>query len=222
MTADSWTASYAFHSEREAPVDNDARGSLPPGSGTQPITSLTRPSASIALRFEDVYRSFFGEVCRWVRALGGPEAERADLIQDVFLIVHRRLRAFDGQNLSGWLYQITRHRVRDFRRLCWFRVFLGSRPPDDTLVSSAEGPEGDLDNKEKEQVLTKLLSRLPESERTAFVLFEVEGYSAKEVATLQGVSVNTVRVRIYRARAKLAANLTRPALCRGVPTQRPS
>jgi RNA polymerase sigma-70 factor (ECF subfamily) len=71
-------------------------------------------------------------------------------------------------------------------------------------------------------LLTKLLSRLPESERTAFVLFEVEGYSAKEVATLQGVSVNTVRVRIYRARAKLAANLTRPALCRGVPTQRPS
>jgi RNA polymerase sigma-70 factor, ECF subfamily len=47
--------------------------------------------------------------------MGAPEAEREDLVHDVFIVVHRRLHDFDGENLAGWLYQIARHRVRDFR-----------------------------------------------------------------------------------------------------------
>src|SRR6478736_5757593 len=76
------------------------------------------------LEFRAIYERWFAEVSRWIRAMGGPEAEREDLVQDVFVVVHRRLPDFDGQNLAGWLYQITRRRVRDFRHLAWFKRLL--------------------------------------------------------------------------------------------------
>ncbi len=169
----------------------------------------TRPPTALPLDFAGVYRTFFDHVCRWTRALGGPEAERDDLVQDVFLIVHRRLPDFDGKNVAGWLYQITRHRVRDFRRLHWFRLFLSSSPADESLVSAASGPENELNDKQQAALLSRLLSKLPEAQRAAFVLFEIDGYSGEEIARLQDVPVNTVWARIHKARAKLAANVTR-------------
>lgn len=175
------------------------------------------PASSARLKLEaqgfaEVYRSFFAHVYRWVRALGGPEAERDDLVQEVFLIVHRRLPHFDGKNLQGWLYQITRHRVRDFRRLRWFRVFLHSKRVDDSVAGAligSDSPEGALEAKEYAAILLGLLSKLPEAQRAAFVLFEVDGYTAEEVARLQRVPLNTVLARVRKARAKLAASIAR-------------
>jgi RNA polymerase sigma-70 factor (ECF subfamily) len=165
---------------------------------------IARPRA---LDFDDIYRTFFDDVSRWVRALGGPDADRDDLVQDVFVIVHRRLPDFDGQNLKGWLYQIARHRVRDFRRLRWFRVLVGRGQLERNAASQAAGPEAMLGNKEKAEKLAQLLSRLPEAQRAAFVLFEVDGYSGEEIARLQAVPINTVWARIHKARQKLAARL---------------
>ncbi len=164
------------------------------------------------LDFEEVYRTFFSDVFRWVRALGGPEAERDDLVQDVFVIVHRRLPDFDGQNIHGWLYQITRHRVRDFRQLRWFRLFLHSSSVDDVsggALAVSRTPEGTLGDKEHAEILQRLLSKLPEAQRAAFVLFEVDGYSGEEIARIQGVPLNTVWARIHTARAKLAEGIER-------------
>ena len=70
----------------------------------------SRPSH---LDFDAIYERWFEDVSRWVRAMGGPDAEREDLVQDVFVVVHRRLPDFDGENLAGWLYQIGSPRVRD-------------------------------------------------------------------------------------------------------------
>ncbi|MGA2450633.1 MAG: sigma-70 family RNA polymerase sigma factor [Polyangiaceae bacterium] len=166
-------------------------------------------TSSRALEFEDVYGRFFDEVRRWIRALGGPEADRDDLAQDVFLIVHRCLPAFDGENLPGWLYQITRRRVRDFRQLRWFRLFLAGARADESLVSPNESPEAALRSREEELMLTRLLAKLPEAQRAAFVLFEIEGYSGEEIARLQGVPINTVWARVHKARVKLAISLER-------------
>jgi len=66
--------------------------------------------------FDKVYDAWFDRVASWVAAMGAPPGDRDDLVQDVFLIVLRRLPSFDGENIAAWLYQITRRRVRDFRR----------------------------------------------------------------------------------------------------------
>jgi RNA polymerase sigma-70 factor (ECF subfamily) len=164
--------------------------------------------APAPLEFRAIYERWFGEVSRWIRAMGGPEAEREDLVQDVFLIVHRRLPDFDGSNLAGWLYQIARHRVRDFRRLLWVRhLFFGGVPPSDNLTHSGPSPAESLETREKRMLLERLLGKLNESERAALILFEIDGYSGEEIAELEGVPVNTVWARIHRARKKLNAAL---------------
>jgi RNA polymerase sigma-70 factor (ECF subfamily) len=211
MVAASWTTSDAYNVGFGELLDAEARRCSPRAPATPVTSSLSGPGspASSVLQFADIYRRFLGHVGRWVRALGGPEADREDLIQDVFLIVHRRLHTFDGRNVAGWLYRITRHRVRDFRQLCWVRFFIAGLPPDDSQVSPTEGPEGELCNKEKRRLLTKLLGHLTDSQRTTFVLFEIEGYTSEEIAVLHDVCVNTVRARIHRARTKLVAELKR-------------
>ena len=160
--------------------------------------------------FHAIYQRWFDEVSRWIRAMGGPEADREDLVQDVFLVVHRRLPDFDGQNVAGWLYQIARHRVRDFRRLLWVKHMLfGSVPLSDNLAKGGASPAESLETKEKRKTLEGLLGKLNESERTALVLFEIDGYSGEEIAGIQGVPINTVWARIHKAKKKLKASLAR-------------
>ena len=71
-----------------------------------------------------------------------------------------------------------------------------------------------LGNKQTAEILARLLSKLPEHQRVAFVLFEIEGYSGEEIARIQRVPVNTVWARIHKARAKLAARAKRRPGCR--------
>ena len=154
--------------------------------------------------FRAIYERWFDEVSRWVRAMGGPEADREDLVQDVFLVVHRRLPYFDGENLPGWLYQIARYRVRDFRRLSWFKHFLfGNGALLENLAREGASPAETLETQQKTALLERLLGRLSESERAALVLFEIDGYSGEEIAHIQGVPLNTVWSRIHNARKKL-------------------
>lgn len=172
---------------------------------SEPAQIVARPT-----EFDDVYEAWFGEVSRWVRAMGGPAADREDLVQDVFVTVFRRLPDFDGRNLAGWLYQIARHRVRDFRRLCWVRhVLTPGLQLSDRLANDDPTPVESLELKERQRLLGQLLGRLNENERAALVLFEIEGYSGEQIATIQGVPLNTVWARIYKARKKLKRALTR-------------
>ena len=62
---------------------------------------------------------------------------------------------------------------------------------------------GGRGRRELERLLSKLSSRL----RATFLLFEIEGYTAEEIADLQGISVNTVRARIHRARKRILHDL---------------
>jgi RNA polymerase sigma-70 factor (ECF subfamily) len=166
--------------------------------------------AAASFDFSTIYDRWFDEVLRWIRAMGGPDADCEDLVQDVFVVVHRRLHAFDGQNLAGWLYQITRHRVRDFRRLLWVRQMLFlSVPLSEKLTTSGASPADTVETKQKRDTLEQLLAKLNESERAALVLFEVDGYSGEEIAEIQGVPLNTVWARIHKARKKLRAALSK-------------
>lgn len=171
---------------------------------------LTPPAPAVTshvLDFSDIYDTWFHEVARWVRSLGGPEADLEDLTQEVFIVVQRRLSSFDGENLPGWLYRIASHAVRDHRRRAWFRnLFL--RPRDVVLEELKErgpGPAELLERKENERQLYELLAKLSDKRRVTFVLFEIEGYSGEEIAALENVPVATVWTRLYHARKELAA-----------------
>jgi RNA polymerase sigma-70 factor (ECF subfamily) len=180
------------------------------------VLARARPSSGAheALRspgfppdFRAFYDAWFEDVARWIRALGGTEADRDDIVQEVFLVVRRRLEAFDGANAAGWLYRITRRQVRDFRRRSWVKhIFTKRRVEDpDALQSGAGGPAAALERKEDQRILLAILGKIREERRTAFVLFEVEGLSGEEIARIQSVPLNTVWTRLHHARKDFGA-----------------
>jgi RNA polymerase sigma-70 factor (ECF subfamily) len=150
--------------------------------------------------FEFVYRSCFLPVARWVRALGANDGDVEDLTQEIFIIVRRKLPAFDGRNLPGWLYRIAQRTVRDHRRSAWFRNVLGKQAP--ATEPTSPGPSGlqVLQQQERRKVLEAILARMSEKRRTTFVLFEIEGYSGEEIAQIQSLRLKTVWTRLHHAR----------------------
>jgi RNA polymerase sigma-70 factor (ECF subfamily) len=157
--------------------------------------------------FRALYDAWFDDVARWIRALGGIEADRDDIVQEVFLVVRRRLAAFDGNNVAGWLYRITRRQVRDFQRRTWVRHIFTKRRVDvpDDLPHAGGSPAAALEHKEDQRLLYAMLAKMREERRSAFVLFEIEGLSGEEIARIQSVPVNTVWTRLHHARKEFLA-----------------
>lgn len=157
--------------------------------------------------FKKVYALNFHEVARWVRAMGAPHADVLDLTQDVFIIVQRKLPLFDGNNLRGFLYQVTRRTVRDHKRRAWFRKFvlLGDVSSEQSPAPPEQGPSVPLERAERLRELEHILAKMSDKRRTAFVLFEIEGYSGEEIAKLEDVPLKTVWTRLHHARKDFVA-----------------
>jgi RNA polymerase sigma-70 factor (ECF subfamily) len=179
-------------------ISADVLAKAPPGAVT------SERSGANALRFEDIYAQWFHDVSRWIRAFGGLDADLDDLAQEVFLIVRRQLPKFDGENLAGWLYRITQRTVRDYRRRAWYRRFLSKQHVEIRPERESTAPEADpsqiLERREAEQLLLQILGKMSETRRTAFILFEIEGYTGEEIANLEDVPINTVWTRLHHAR----------------------
>jgi len=153
-------------------------------------------------KFRDIYENWFDDVVKWLYALGAPAADTEDLAQEIFLVVRRQLFRFRGGNLAGWLYEISRRTVRDHRRRAWFRNLVLRRQDIDftQMPHTAAGPARSYEHAESRRLFQALVSRMSEKLRTAFVLFEIEGYSGEEIARIQDVPLGTVWTRLHHAR----------------------
>lgn len=166
--------------------------------------------------FEEIYQTWFHEVCRWSRALGGLNADVEDIAQEVFLVVQRKLVDFDGQHLRAWLYRITQRTVSDYRRRAWFRRVV--RPIagfSNQLVDPADGPREVVLKREVEVRVAEVLDKMSAVHRTAFILFEIEGYSGEEIAELEQISVATVYTRLHYARKDFFKQIARAGFSSG-------
>ena len=139
---------------------------------------------------------------RWLGSLGAPKADIEDLAQDVFLVVRRRLADFDGRNEAGWLYRIASGQVRQHRRRFVFRSLVPSREPIELEEIPHDRPSvlADMETKQKQELLDRILSQMSEKRRVVFLLFEMQGYSGSEIAGLLDVPVNTIKTRLFHAR----------------------
>ena len=173
------------------------------------MVSLRRtplPDMAEARDFDAIYRSWFVHVWRWLRALGVHDADLEDIAHDVFLVVRRKLRRFDGANVAGWLYQITSRTASDHRRRAWLRrVFLSGDKSLESFRDTAHGPAELLEQLEARAIVHGLLAKLSHKRRTALALFELEGYTGEEIAALLGVPVATVWTRLHHARREFTA-----------------
>jgi RNA polymerase sigma-70 factor, ECF subfamily len=140
-----------------------------------------------------------------VRIFGASAGDRDDLVQEVFLVAHRRLSDFDGRNALGWLHLITRRKMRDYHRLAWVQHFRRCKDVYlmDDAPSTNQGPLEELETKRQRLAFARMVSALEIGQRAAFELFEVEGRSGAEIAALLGAPVNTVWQWLYQARKEL-------------------
>jgi len=171
------------------------------------------PSATQPPEFTVLYRTHAKQVARWVRHIGGPLLDVDDLVQDIFLVVRRRLPAYrgDGQ-ISTWLYRITSNVVRAARRRerlrrMWPRERRAE--VERTLGRAHLTPVEDLERRQASQLVYRMLDRLPEKYRSVVILFELEEMSGDEIAALTGLKVATVWVRLHRGRAQFLREVQR-------------
>ena len=156
--------------------------------------------------FPAVYAEHFRALWRTLRRLGVEPAQLDDAVQDVFLVVHRRLPEFDGRSLRGWLYAIAVRVASDHRRGAAHRRTV---PLSEALVDPAPDPARTNELAESVRLLHELLAELDERQRTVFVLGELEELSAPEIAEALGENLNTVYSRLRAARARFEASLRR-------------
>jgi RNA polymerase sigma-70 factor, ECF subfamily len=163
-------------------------------------------SVSVLGTFAESYREYAPRVAQWAARLGGTSVDAEDIVQEVFLVVSRKWSALraDG-NFTSWLFQVTRKIVANQRRrMRWRRLWSGG---DELASLRCEGPDPDaeLDRRLTLALFHRAVDRLPEKQRTVFVLFELEGMSTAAIAELTQRNLSTVKVQLARARQRFAA-----------------
>ena len=162
------------------------------------------------MNFRDVYDEHLAFVWRSLRRLGVPEASARDALQDVFLVVHRRLPDFDGEaKLTTWLFRICLRTAKDYRR----RAHVRRERFDDSALELRADPGADgLQEAERREGLALIeaaLERLTLEQRAVFVLFELEDMTGDQIAETLGIPLGTVYSRLRLGRAEFWKGIER-------------
>jgi RNA polymerase sigma-70 factor, ECF subfamily len=164
--------------------------------------TVATPAYSAPRSFDEAYRSYAQDAARWARHLGGASIDVEDVVQEVFLVVSRRLASFRGDaRFSSWLFEITRRVVANHRRRQRWRFWrVWERDDLANLPSQMRDPLAELERQQAGALFYRTLDKLPEKYRTVLVLFEIEGLSTHEIADLCHLNWSTVKVQLHRAR----------------------
>ncbi len=172
---------------------------------------VSRAKAGDTAAFEQIMICTQHRVARvaW-RMLGNTEDAR-DATQEVFLRTFKYLRRFDpAQDFHGWLYRITVNVCRDMARQrrrhdgeSASSLEAGLTPDELNARAHTNEAEAAVVLAQRRAIVARALDTLPEKERAAIVLRDLEGLSTEEVARALGSSPATVRSQISTARAKI-------------------
>ncbi len=154
-----------------------------------------------------IYREHHAFVWRSLRCLGVVDSAIDDAVQDVFVVVHRRLHQFEERSsLRTWLYQIA-------RRIAWKYRQRASRDAARSfeLPELADGPNLDeaVARAQALEILRAFVDGLDQDKAAVFVLTEFGGLEGHEIARSLDVNVNTVHARLRAARTQLGRMVQR-------------
>jgi len=169
------------------------------------------------LDFRTVFESYSPFVARTLRRLDVPSADLHDLLQEIFVVVHRKLCEYDGRApLRGWIYGICMRTASTYRRSARVRLEEAWEGPALEIATSraAANQDPDLDTRRACAHAEALLSRLDDEKRRVFVLYEIEGLSMNEVAEAIGCPLQTAYSRLHAARKAMKVLLQRSRLAR--------
>jgi len=161
--------------------------------------------------FEELIRRHQQRVFGLVSGILRRREDVEDVVQQVFLKVFLSLKKFDQRSaFSTWLYKISVNECWDYLRKKKVRPLTYEADMSEEQVSRLDGvasavspPESPNRRAEVRDLLERMLKTLPDQDRALLVLKEMEGFSVEELAVILDLNVNTVKVRLFRSRAKL-------------------
>jgi RNA polymerase sigma-70 factor, ECF subfamily len=171
------------------------------------------------VEFQKIYDDFQPKILRYLAHLVG-ENEAEDLTQETFVKINLALGNFRGEaKLSTWIYRIATNTALDRLRSPAFQqaaqlssdlIELDESPLDDRNTWTGEKTplvEQQIYRKEMGACVQDFIGKLPENHRAVLVLSEMEALSNNEIAKILGISLDTVKIRLHRARGKLKQEL---------------
>ena len=195
------------------------------GSGEAELLEAARGGSADAL--EALLESHEARLYRFARRLCRHHEDAEDVLQESLLAAARGLSGFRGaSSLSTWLFTIARSHCIKKRRRSRFAPAEVSLDAEDAGPAQehpdpSPGPEETLHAKRLETALEEAIDGLDRKYREVFVLRDVEGLTAPEVATVTGLSIAAIKSRLHRARARVREDLA-PLLMPAAPPARSS
>ena len=167
-----------------------------------------------ARAFREIFRIYRADVTRLLHRMVGRSGELEDLLQEVFVQVHRSIKSFRAESrLSTWIYRVAVNVALMHRRAAKSRPYIVSTRDEPLLLDESSPPDEELSRRRRVEALYRLLDRVSEKKRAVYVLHELEGMSPNEISKVVGAPVLTVRTRLFYARREVLAMLKEePAL----------
>jgi RNA polymerase sigma-70 factor (ECF subfamily) len=165
-----------------------------------------------ATEFQDIYSLYYPKIVRYLARIVG-EGEAEDVAQDVFVKVHAALGGFRGESsMSTWIYRIATNAGMDH-----IRSRASRQGPNDELRHDIDDLEAVQDaappadtfliRKDMNECIQGIVKSLPDNYRTVLVLSDLEGLTNAEIGEVLGLSLDTAKIRLHRARARLKKEL---------------
>ena len=163
---------------------------------------VEKAQAGDAGAFKLLYQKYHRMVARLAYNITGNQQDIEDVTQETFLQVHRSLKSFHGDSkFSTWLYRlainVSMQYVRQHKK-----TGKVTYPTDDFkhYADDSPSPEEDMHRAEKRRIIMDALEKISEKKRMVFVLHELHGIEAGEIAKILKIPTLTVRTRLFYAR----------------------
>lgn len=158
--------------------------------------------------FEELYRQHATRLYNLAFRMAGNAADAEDLLQEIFLLAHRKLDSFRGASALGtWLYRLGMN-------VCLDRLRSKANRQDsatDTLEDQLTASPASLSTPAFSRLdIERAIQSLPEGARAAFLLHDVEGLDHQEVGQVLGISEGTSKSQVHKARMRIRTFLRQP------------
>jgi len=164
----------------------------------QSIDTEVIPQMNHTFELDKVVSEYGERLLRYATSILYNHQDAEDVVQEVFISAYQNSGAFDGGNLSAWLYKITYNKCMNAVKRRRF-IFFGDIP-ENTVAHC------DVSNSDREML--DILSLLKPQDRALVYARVIEGYTYEELSVQMGTSVAALRKRYERAKGKLAGSLS--------------
>jgi RNA polymerase sigma-70 factor (ECF subfamily) len=157
--------------------------------------------------FNEIVKTYSERLYWHVRRFVLSHEDTDDLLQDIFLKIWTALPSFRGEaQLYTWVYRIATNETLNFLRRQKVRAALQFRRIDDVIEERIDA-DPYFNGSAAERALSKAIARLPEKQRSVFIMRYYEDMSYEEIAAVTGTSVGALKASFHIAQEKVRAEL---------------